>query len=146
MRIIRVRALIEYKGKLLFVQHPHHPEGTWSLPGGRVDDGELLERAIERELIEELGVKPELGPVRYIHQLFLANGDESLEFFFAITNGEAYTHIDLGATTHGALEIRKTSFINPSAHTVLPEFLASYFDDVHSNIWPKLFVRNADGI
>jgi 8-oxo-dGTP pyrophosphatase MutT (NUDIX family) len=146
MRRVRVRALIEHEGKLLFVQHPHHPDGTWALPGGGVEEGELLADAMKRELVEELGIVPELGSVRYIHQLFLANGNESLEFFFEITNGNQFQKIELDKTTHGEKEIRAVSFINPSQHIVLPEFLANYFIDKTHNIWPKLYVRVADDI
>lgn len=146
MRRVRVRALIEYEGKILFVQHPHHPLDTWALPGGGVDDGELLTSAMERELVEELGVEPILGPVRYIHQLFLANGDESLEFFFLVTNGDKYQNIDLRKTSHGTKEIRAFDFIDSAKHTILPEFLANYSTDKNIDKWPILYVRNANSI
>lgn len=146
MRIIRVRALIEHEGKLLFVQHHHHAADTWALAGGRVDDGEQLQDALHRELVEELGVAPVIGAVRYIHQLFLSDGNESLEFFFEVNNGVDYTHLDLNSTSHGELELRVVDFINPSEHTVLPEFLVDYEQDKAANNWPIFRVRSADGI
>lgn len=146
MRRVRVRALIEHEGKLLFVQHPHHPVGTWALPGGGVEDGETLDTAMKRELEEELGVTPTLGPVRYIHQLFLANGDESLEFFFAVNNGFDYQNIDLSATTHGELEIRTACFIDPAVETVLPGFLANYYTDKKIDSWPIFNICKANSI
>ena len=37
---------------------PRHP-GTWGLPGGKIDAGETLIQAIQRECTEEMGSMPE---------------------------------------------------------------------------------------
>jgi ADP-ribose pyrophosphatase YjhB (NUDIX family) len=45
------------EGRLLVVLRAHPPaQGTWSLPGGRVEPGESLEQACAREVLEETGV------------------------------------------------------------------------------------------
>lgn len=36
-----------------------HGEGTWTLPGGKVDFGESLEKAARRETLEETGIQSE---------------------------------------------------------------------------------------
>lgn len=146
MRIVRVRALIDYEGKILCVQHYHHPEDTWALPGGRVEVGEVLTDAMKRELVEELGIDPKVGSIKYVHQLFLKNGDESLEFFFEILNPEDYLTIDLPHTSHGVAEIREFGFIDPAKSIILPEFLANYENDKSNNKWPIFQTRTADGI
>lgn len=42
---------------------PEQLAGGWELPGGKVDEGEGLDDALHRELMEELGVRVELGAV-----------------------------------------------------------------------------------
>jgi mutator protein MutT len=45
-------------GRLLLVRRRNDPgEGTWSVPGGRVEPGETVQEAVVRELAEETGVE-----------------------------------------------------------------------------------------
>lgn len=141
MRTVRVRAVIRHQARYFFVKHmPDSP--YWALPGGGLDDGEALEQGLARELVEELGVKPAIGKLLYVQQLF-SGSDESLEFFFEVTNGAEYQSIDLSATTHGSLELSAAQFIDPTTETILPEFLQGLEDDVAAADWPKVFVRHA---
>jgi 8-oxo-dGTP diphosphatase len=44
-------------GRLLLIRRAHDPgRGLWSLPGGRVEAGESLAQAVEREVREETGL------------------------------------------------------------------------------------------
>jgi len=54
-----VAALLRRDGRLLLVrqQGPGDPEPSWMLPGGRVEKGEKLARALARELREETGLR-----------------------------------------------------------------------------------------
>lgn len=130
-RRISVRGVALHGGKLLCVRlRPYEgkirAEGGdyWCLPGGGLEDGESLLAGIEREMVEETGIKPVVGGLLFIQQ-FASGGKEYLEFFFHISNGTDYLHIDLSKTTHGETEIADIDFVDPKAVRLLPTFLAS---------------------
>ncbi len=57
-------AVVERNGKILMVQRAVEPGvGLWSLPGGYVNRGEVVERAVEREIAEETAFQIEAGPL-----------------------------------------------------------------------------------
>jgi len=59
-RLITVTAAVIWKeGKALITQRPKgvHLEGMWEFPGGKKEASETLEQCMEREILEELGIK-----------------------------------------------------------------------------------------
>ncbi len=52
--------------------------------------GEDIKASLIRELYEELGVKPVIGALLYVHTYTQANNVQSVEFFFHIDNSEAF--------------------------------------------------------
>jgi len=57
--------LIENK-KVLLAKQKITQNRIWSLPGGRVDAGEQLETAINRELFEETGLETKVEKLLYV--------------------------------------------------------------------------------
>lgn len=62
-RIPCVGAIVmDSRSRLLLVRRGQQPaRGTWSVPGGRVESGESDAQATAREVLEETGVRVEVG-------------------------------------------------------------------------------------
>jgi 8-oxo-dGTP diphosphatase len=58
-----VCAIIESSGKILLGKRsaPRQHAGFWELPGGKIDPHEAPEKALSREIMEELGVSITVG-------------------------------------------------------------------------------------
>ena len=97
---IRVSAILRWQGRILLLRHEKADGEVWLLPGGGVQVGESLVRALQRELWEETGLFPEgvevplegpvaivdsisphTGPTRkhVVHVIFAADVTGSLE-------------------------------------------------------------------
>ena len=63
MPIAVVAALVWRQGQLLICQRkPTDPfAGKWEFPGGKIEPGEEPRAALERELLEELGIRAVVG-------------------------------------------------------------------------------------
>ena len=60
--------VIESSGKVLITQRKPEDSfgGLWEFPGGKLNPGESVERALEREIEEELGIRVAVGEKRMV--------------------------------------------------------------------------------
>ena len=87
-----VAAVIVRDGKYLVCQRPLHKRhgGLWEFPGGKLEDGESLLEAAQRELAEELQVEVlAVGDVLYRRQD--PGSPFVIEFVETTINGEPQT-------------------------------------------------------
>ena len=56
------------RGRILLVRRTYSREEPWALPGGWLEGNEPIERALERELREETGLRVSVGAVRAVER------------------------------------------------------------------------------
>jgi len=62
--IVGVGAVIVHDGCVLLVRRAREPlAGEWSVPGGMLEVGETLRAGVTREVLEETGLRVEVGEV-----------------------------------------------------------------------------------
>lgn len=80
-----VGALIIDQGRILLVERGREPlKGYWSLPGGAVETGELLEEALRREVLEETGLEVEILHMVEIFERIMPGEDGRTEYHYIL--------------------------------------------------------------
>ncbi len=63
MKTVKVAAAVITRGNEIFATQRGYGDfkGGWEFPGGKIEPGETPRRALEREILEELGVRIRVG-------------------------------------------------------------------------------------
>jgi len=102
----RVTAIVIEDDQILMLDQDTDGPRAWSLPGGKLEEGETLAQALEREVREETGVEVEVGRLLYLC-------DNVSAHVVHITFEARRVGGQLGAVTEGAdtRPIRQVTFV-----------------------------------
>jgi 8-oxo-dGTP diphosphatase len=84
--ILGIGAIIVKDGTALIVKRANDPyKGEWSIPGGRVELGETLVEAVQREVREETGLEVRVGDVIEVFE-HVARENGRIRYHFVIVD------------------------------------------------------------
>jgi 8-oxo-dGTP diphosphatase len=81
----RARAIVVAGDSLLLIQDRFtiwYDEGTWSVPGGSIDEGETAAQAAARELHEEVGLKVSVKALKSLGECKVSNHGLSYRAYY----------------------------------------------------------------
>ena len=82
-----VGAVIVDDGKVVLIKRKYEPlKGQWSLPGGMVEIGETLEAALAREMLEETGLRVDVGPVIEVFDRIMRDEEHRVRYHYVLVD------------------------------------------------------------
>ena len=109
--IVGVGAVIIHDGKVVVVKRRFEPlAGQWSLPGGRLELGETLEEGLAREMLEETGLRVQVGPVVDVFDRILLDPERRVRYHYVLID---YLCRPIGgALVHGS-DVAAAELVDP---------------------------------
>jgi 8-oxo-dGTP diphosphatase len=85
--IVGVGGIIVRGGEVVLIRRRFEPlKGHWSLPGGTLELGEMLEAAVAREMFEETGLVVDVGPVVEVFDRITLDDDRRVRYHFVLVD------------------------------------------------------------
>lgn len=83
--------------QILIVQRPLNKElgGFWEFPGGKIEAGESADKALQRELKEEINIYFELEDLTLLTTFMHTSPDKDIDFtFYTLTKWQGDIHLN----------------------------------------------------
>jgi ADP-ribose pyrophosphatase YjhB (NUDIX family) len=85
--IVGVGAVIVRGDEVVLIRRRFEPlKGQWSLPGGTLELGEMLEAAVAREMFEETGLVDDVGPVIEVFDRITMDDERRVSYHFVLVD------------------------------------------------------------
>ncbi|HTV00901.1 MAG TPA: NUDIX hydrolase [Luteitalea sp.] len=85
--IVGVGGVIVDGDRTVLIKRKYEPlAGRWSIPGGTLEVGEPLEEGVARELLEETGLKVQVGPVIEVFDRILRDETGRVKYHFVLVD------------------------------------------------------------
>ena len=79
--------MVIHQGAVLLVKRARAPsEGLWAVPGGKIELGETLQDAAEREVLEETGIRVRAGEAIYCFDTIERDQHGAIVFHYVIVD------------------------------------------------------------
>ncbi|WP_410211529.1 NUDIX hydrolase [Aquirhabdus sp.] len=124
MTILRCACLVSVQNdKLLLVRVRENEH--WYLPGGKIEQGELPEQALQRELLEELGITLHPESINYLYTIqgpaYGQAGEVELICFAAEWTNQPRALQEISEVAW--LDWQDSSILAPAVHILCDQFL-----------------------
>lgn len=111
--IVSVGAVVIKDAKVLLIKRRNEPhKGEWSIPGGVVELGESLSKALEREILEECNIKVKAREILGITEKIEKDEKGRIKFHYVIIDMNAEYLDGTAKPISDAEEIRWVPFEN----------------------------------
>ncbi len=88
--LVAVHAFFMKNNTVLLLKRANsgYMDGFWSVPAGHVDGGETIWEAMQREILEEIGIAVSKAPTpaHVMHRIIASEESERIDYFFKITD------------------------------------------------------------